>query len=230
MTEEKPSTMNSVPGEKSVPKEENVAGDEAGEETNDNKNEEASEFTEGEIVELHSLSVDSLNGCIGRVHSQKGERFIIVLPPPEKEDGELNLDPWQYKSIKPKNLRKLEDQETEKKLFKVKENEWNSGWTKRQTEEAYRRSVENKMWQSQKWGWFATAKKWFPLAAIGILGILISKYNLLANVPYLNRFAKPSPTEPAQETAATLDDDFDDGQFFSDDEDLLDEDEAEEAS
>merc|ERR550534_2120581 len=183
------------------------------------------------MVELHSLSVESLNSCKGRVHSQKGERFVIVLPPPEKEDGELNLDPWQYKSIKPKNLRKLDDQKIEKKLFQAKENAWNSGWTKRQTEEAYRRSVENKMWQSQKWGWLSTAKRWLPLVAIGILGILISKYNLLANVPFLNRFAKPTTTpEPAQETAATLDDDFADEQFFQDDEALVDEEDMEEVS
>jgi len=204
---------------------ENVAGDVAGENANDDTNEDAPEFAEGQIVELHGLSVESLNGCIGKVHSQKGERFVVILPPPEKDGEEINLDPWQYKSIKPKNIRKLEDQEKEQKSFKAKENEWNSAWTRRQTEEAYRRSVENKMWQSQKWGWLSTAKRWFPLVAIGILGILIPKYNLLANVPFLNRFAKPTTPVPAQETAATLDDDFADEQFFQDDEALVDEEE-----
>lgn len=225
MTDETPNA------EESLPADENVAEDEAAEQTtNDDENEEAPEFATGEIVELHSLSVESLNGSIGRVYSQKGERFVIVLPPPEKDGEELNLDPWQYKSIKPKNLRKLEDQETEKKLFKTKENEWNSAWTRKQTEEAYRRSLENKMWQSQKWGWLSTVKRWLPLAAIGILGILISKYNLLANVPYLNRFAKPIKEEPAEEPAATLDDDFADDEFFQDDEELVDEENAEEVS
>jgi len=227
MTDETPNA------EESVPAEENVAEDEAAEQTtNDDENEEAPEFATGEIVELHSLSVETLNGSIGKVNSQKGERFVIVLPPPEKEGEDLNLDPWQYKSIKPKNLRKLEDQETEKKLFKAKENEWNSGWTKKQTEEAYRRSLENKMWQSQKWGWLSTVKRWLPLAAIGILGILIPKYNLLANVPYLNRFAKPIKEEPVEEPAATLDDDdFADDEFFQDDDEVLaDEENAEEVS
>jgi len=223
MTDETPNA------EESLPAEENVAEDEAAE-TNDAENEEAPEFAAGEIVELHSLSVESLNGSIGRVHSQKGERFVIVLPPPEKDGEKLNLDPWQYKSIKPKNLRKLEDQENEKKIFQDIENEWNTAWTKKQTEEAYRRSLENKMWQSQKWGWLSTAKRWLPLAGIGILGILISKYNLLANVPYLNRFAKPTSTEPVEEPAATLDDDFADDQFFQDDEALADEENMEEVS
>jgi len=225
MTDETPNA------EENLPADENVAEDEPAEQTtNDDENEETPEFATGEIVELHSLSVESLNGSIGRVYSQKGERFVIVLPPPEKDGEEFNLDPWQYKSIKPKNLRKLEDQETEKKLFKTKENEWNSAWTRKQTEEAYRRSLENKMWQSQKWGWLSTVKRWLPLAAIGILGILISKYNLLANVPYLNRFAKPIKEEPAEEPAATLDDDFADDEFFQDDEELVDEENAEEVS
>jgi len=143
-----------------------------------------------------------------------------------KSYSKINLDPWQYKSIKPKNLRKLDDQVNEKKLFQDKENEWNSAWTRKQTEEAYRRSLENKMWQSQKWGWLSTVKRWLPLVGIGILGIVISKYNLLENVPYLNRFAKPSKKEPAEETAATLDEDFeddDDEAFFQDDEELGDE-------
>jgi len=220
--------------EESLPAEEKVAENEATEQTtNEGANEETPEFATGEIVELHSLSVESLNGSIGRVYSQKGERFVIVLPPPEKDGEKLNLDPWQYKSIKPKNLRKLEDQENEKKLFQDKENEWNSAWTRKQTEESYRRSLENKMWQSQKWGWLSTAKRWGPLVVIGILGILISKYNLLANVPYLNRFAKPIKEEPAQETAATLDadDEFeDDDQFFQDEEVLGDEENVEEVN
>lgn len=225
MTDETPNA------EESLPAEENVAEDEAAEQaTKGDGNEEAPEFATGEIVELHSLSVESLNGSIGRVYSQSGERFVIILPPPEKDGDELNLDPWQYKSIKPKNLRKLEDQENEKKLFKAKEDEWNSAWTKKETEEAYRRSLENKMWQSQKWGWLSTVKRWLPLAAIGILGVLISKYNLLANVPYLNRFAKPIKEEPAEEPAATLDDDFADDEFFQDDEVLADEENAEEVS
>jgi len=218
---------------------EKVEDNKAAGEPKDDINEEASEFAVGDIVELHSLSLESLNGSIGKVHSQKGERFVIVLPPPEKE--EVNLDPWEYKSIKPKNLRKLEDQENEKKLFTAKEDEWNSGWTKRQTEEAYRRSLENKMWQSQKGGWFSTAKRYLPLFIMGILGIVIPKYNLLANVPYLNRFAKPAKTESSQETAATLDDDFQetadtfdddfaDEEFFQDDEAEADEDDTIEVS
>jgi len=236
-SDEKPHTEESVAPEESAPAgdsvsaEENVAEDEAAEAANEDTNEDAPEFAEGQIVELHGLSVESLNGCIGRVHSQKGERFVIVLPPPEKDGEEINLDPWQYKSIRPKNIRKLEDQEKERKAFQAKENSWNSAWTRKQTEEAYRRSVENKMWQSQKWGWLSTAKRWLPLVAIGILGILIPKYNLLANVPFLNRFAKPTtPPEPAQETAATLDDDDFDEQFFQDDEALADEEDMEEVS
>jgi len=228
-TEESVAPEKSVPAGDSVPAEENVAaGGKANHDSNEDTNEDAPEFAEGEIVELHSLSVESLNGCIGRVHSQKGERFVVVLPPPEKDGEEINLDPWQYKSIRPKNIRKLEDQEKERKAFKAKENEWNSAWTQKQTEEAYRRSVENRMWQSQKWGWLSTAKRWLPLVAIGILGILIPKYNLLANVPFLNRFAKPATTsEPAHETASTLDDDFADEQFFQDDEALIDDEDME---
>jgi len=241
MTDETPNAEENLPAEENAGEDEapeqttndNEAGkDEAPEQTtNDDENEEAPEFAQGEIVELHSLSVESLNGSIGRVYSQKGERFVIVLPPPEKDGDEINLDPWQYKSIKPKNLRKLEDQENEKKLFQDKENEWNSAWTRKQTEESYRRSLENRMWQNQKWGWLSTAKRWGPLVLIGILGILISKYNLLANVPYLNRFAKPTKEEPAEEPAATLDDDFEeDDQFFQDEEVLGDEENVEEVS
>jgi len=232
MTEETPKAEENLPAEENVGEDQAAEGeDQAAEQTtNDDENEEAPEFATGEIVELHSLSVESLNGSIGRVYSQKGERFVIVLPPPEKDGEELNLDPWQYKSIKPKNLRKLEDQENEKKLFQAKENVWNTAWTKKQTEEAYRRSLENKMWQTQKWGWLSTAKTWLPLAGIVIMGILISKYNLLANVPYLNRFAKPVKEEPMEQEAATLDDDFSDDQFFQDDDVLADEDNVEEVS
>jgi len=114
MTDETPK------GEESLPAEENVAQDEAAEATKDTENDEVPEFAAGDIVELHSLSVESLNGVIGRLYSQKGERFVVVLPPPEKDGDKINLDPWQYKSIKPKNLRKLDDQENEKKLFQDK--------------------------------------------------------------------------------------------------------------
>jgi len=234
--EEKPDNEESVAAEESLPTgdsvsaEKKVGGNDPADVANDDKNKEAPEFAEGEIVELHSLSVESLNGCIGKVHSQKGERFVVVLPPPEKDGEEINLDPWQYKSIRPKNIRKLDEQEKEKKLFMAKETEWNSAWTRKQTEDAYRRSVENRMWQSQKWGWLSTAKRWLPLAAIGILGILIPKYNLLANIPFLNRFAKPTTSVPAEETAATLDDDFADELFFQDDEVLVDEEDIEEDS
>jgi len=231
-TDKKPNTEESVaaegscPAGDSVPAEKNVAGDGPAEEAND----EAPMFAEGEIVELHDLSVESLNGCIGKVQYQKGERFVIVLPPPEKDGEEINLDPWQYKSIRPKNIRKLDDQDKEKKAFKAKETEWNSAWTRKQTEEAYRRSVENKMWQSQKWGWLSTAKRFLPFAAIGILGILIPKYNLLANIPFLNRFAKPNTPVQTEETAATPDDDFADDQFFQDDDFLVDDEDMDEAS
>jgi len=233
--DEKPNSTESVaagenfPPGNNVPAEKNVAGNgPAAKEANDDINDEAPEFAEGEIVELHELSVESLNGCIGKVHSQKGERFIIVLPPPDKDGEEINLDPWQYKSIRPKNIRKLEDQEKEKKAFKAKETEWNSAWTRKQTEEAYRRSLENKMWKTQKWGWLSTAKKMLPFVAIGVLGILIPKYNLLANIPFLNRFAKPTTSLPAEEAAATLDDDFVDEQFFQDDEAFIDEEDIDE--
>merc|ERR1712061_165848 len=102
-----------------------------------------------------------------------------------------------------------------------------SAWTRKRTEEAYSRSVANRMWQTRKQGMLSTAIRFLPLAVVGISGLPIQKYNLLANIPFLNRFAEPTTSVPAEETAATLDDDFAD-EFFQDDEVLVDEEEMDE--
>jgi len=149
----------------------------------DSTGEEKPIFQIGQLVELHSLSHMSLNGIIGKVYSQIKERYVVKIPPPELDNGEMNLDLWRYKAIRSKNLRLLKDQGKQKKIFAAKEEAWSSAWVKRQTFESHVRSTSNKVWQKQKAWWLSTGRRSFPIIALVVCLWFFMKWYLYDSTP-----------------------------------------------
>jgi len=170
----------------------------------DSTGEEEPSFQIGQLVELHSLSQMSLNGIIGKIYSQIKERYVVKIPPPKLDNGEMNLDLWRYKAIRSKNLRLLEDQGKQQKIFAAKEEAWSSAWVKRQTFESSVRSTSNKVWQKQKAGWLSTGRRSFPIVALLVCLWFFMKWYLYDSTP---------PWE-AKPTSGNKTDDYSESPYF----------------